>query len=453
MDRRASEIIGLPIITFGKGNKIYNAEDLLIEPERKQVLALLVTEWSLFKPAKAIPFGRVQAIGPDAIVVPDSRAVIDISRDPVLKKLYDKQIVRGLRVITEGGRKLGEISDILLDSKTGEIRGFYVSVGKVLSVTQGLRWLPAENVSTIGQRVLYVPDQIADDFETQSGGWSGALDQAGDKLRAVGSKANERLAELGSKAQDSGAKLNQQLTQAGDQMRDTLPKQAGTLVIGRTAHRTVTAGDGTPIVQQGNVITDDHVETARKEDRLSQLLMAAGVGPMQQHGGNLGSQANQSIADMRTEARDLWTQLTGGYARSVDQADEKLMQKRVKRALGRPTTRVILDKSDNVILNTGDIITNRAIEAAKEADVLDVLVDSVYTERPTLSLEDLKAPRSGRASLKNDVITTSAIEAPSSVQPKLLESRATGAESGTPPGGRARRAKGESAASLPTEQP
>src|SRR5436190_2818234 len=105
MNRRASEIVGLPIITFGKGNKIYNAEDLLIEPERKQVLALLVLERSLFKSAKAIPFGRIQAIGPDAIVVPDSRAAIDVNRDPVLKKLYDKQTVRGLRVITEGGRK------------------------------------------------------------------------------------------------------------------------------------------------------------------------------------------------------------------------------------------------------------------------------------------------------------------------------------------------------------
>src|SRR5207245_9545740 len=99
MNRRASEIVGLPIITFGKGNKIFNVEDLLIEPERKQVLALLVLEWSLFKSAKAIPFGRIQSIGPDAVVVPDSRAIIDVNRDPVLKKLNDKQIGPGLRVL------------------------------------------------------------------------------------------------------------------------------------------------------------------------------------------------------------------------------------------------------------------------------------------------------------------------------------------------------------------
>jgi hypothetical protein len=87
----------------------------------------------------------------------------------------------------------------------------------------------------------------------------------------------------------------------------------------------------------------------------------------------------------------------------VDQTDDKIMEKRIKRALGRPASRVILDADDNVILNTGDIITNRAVLAAREAGVLDILVDSVYTEKPKLDLEELKAPRSGEASLENTV--------------------------------------------------
>ena len=60
-----------------------------------------------------------------------------------------------------------------------------------------------------------------------------------------------------------------------------------------------------------------------------------------------------------------------------------------------------LDADDNIILNTGDIITNRAVQAAREAGVLDILVDSVYAEKPKLSLEDLKAPKTGDASLES----------------------------------------------------
>jgi hypothetical protein len=74
-----------------------------------------------------------------------------------------------------------------------------------------------------------------------------------------------------------------------------------------------------------------------------------------------------------------------------------MLQRRVKNALGRPVTRVILDQDDNIILNTGEIITNRAVQLAREADVLDILVDSVYTERPKLALDDLKVNRPGQA--------------------------------------------------------
>jgi hypothetical protein len=142
------------------------------------------------------------------------------------------------------------------------------------------------------------------------------------------------------------------------------------------------------------------VETAKTTGRLPQLFMSAGVGPAQQSLDNFGEQAGQSWNDMRSEARQLWSQITGNYTRMVDQTDDKFMQRRIKNALGRPVTRVILDADDNIILNTGDIITNRAIQAAREAGVLDVLVDSVYTERPKLSVEELKAPRGGEASLE-----------------------------------------------------
>ena len=164
--------------------------------------------------------------------------------------------------------------------------------------------------------------------------------------------------------------------------------------------RARTTAEGAPIVRQGDTITQEHVETARTAGRLPQLFMSAGVGPARDGLDNFGAQAGQSWNDMRTEARDLWSQITGNYTRMVDQTDDRFMQRRVKNALGRPVTRVILDQDDNIILNTGDIITNRAVQAAREAGVLDVLVDSVYTERPKLGVEALKAPRGGEASLE-----------------------------------------------------
>jgi hypothetical protein len=84
----------------------------------------------------------------------------------------------------------------------------------------------------------------------------------------------------------------------------------------------------------------------------------------------------------------------GGEQRADDESD------RIKRALGRPVTRVILDSQDNVILNTGEVITNQAARRARVAGVLDILLDSVYEGDAALSAEDMRGPESGIASLE-----------------------------------------------------
>ncbi len=383
MDRRASEIMGLPVVTLNRGTRIYDVEDMILDPERRQVLALVVQEKSWFHSARALPFGRIHAIGPDAVIIPDGRAIIDVDRDPVLRRLDNDQIVKGLRVLTEDGRRLGQVNDMLIDDKTGEIKGFYVSIGRVLNVTQGLRWLPADRVISMGLRVMYVPPDVAADFEAQIGGWAGALDQAGGGLKAA------------------GARLNEQLVRMGEQARQRLPEQIRPAVVGRTAQRTVTDDTGTIIVNQGDVVTEEQFDAARQAGKLPQLLAAVAPGPAitDRHLDTMGEQIGQSLADIRTEARTLWDQITGRYTQAVDAADERMVQRRIKFALGRPVTRVILDENDNVILNTGDIITHRAVEAARAAGVLDILLESVYTEKPKLGLSDLKAPTGGTASL------------------------------------------------------
>lgn len=400
MDIKAKDLIGLPVVTYNRGVKAYEVEDMILDPDRRQVLALLVEEGSLFRSAKAVPFGRISAIGPDAVIIPDGKAVIEVNRDNVLKRLHNEQSVRGLRVLTDDGRRLGTVEDLLLDSKTGEVRGYYVSQGRMVSVGQGQRWLPAESVLNMGMRVLYVPASVADDFDRQLGGIAGTLEGAGGKLRTAGEQANQRLENLGEKARESGSKLNEQLGQVGERVRTDVSQRAGGMVAGKTAHDRVVAPDGTPIVEEGETITEEHVERARSENRLNQLFMSAGVRPVSQTASSFADQANQSLSDIGNEARQLWSQLTGNYNRVVDETDDKVMQRRIKSALGRPASRVILDSDDNVILNTGDIITNRAVDNARKAGVLDILVDSVYVDRPKLELEDLKAPSSGHASLE-----------------------------------------------------
>ncbi|MGF1519424.1 MAG: hypothetical protein ACFCVB_16710 [Nodosilinea sp.] len=63
-------------------------------------------------------------------------------------------------------------------------------------------------------------------------------------------------------------------------------------------------------------------------------------------------------------------------------------------------TRVILDEQDQVMLNVGDLITHKAIDRARKADSLEILLGSVYTKAPELmTRSDLRAPARGEAAL------------------------------------------------------
>jgi hypothetical protein len=79
-----------------------------------------------------------------------------------------------------------------------------------------------------------------------------------------------------------------------------------------------------------------------------------------------------------------------------------LEEERIKGAVGRPVSRVILDPQDNVLLNVGEIITYRAIQQARQTGVLDVLLGSVAKVEPEITQPELRAAEPGDAALESE---------------------------------------------------
>jgi hypothetical protein len=102
---------------------------------------------------------------------------------------------------------------------------------------------------------------------------------------------------------------------------------------------------------------------------------------------------------MQVGAKGLWSQVKETASDVQSRSTQAFEDKRIKGALGRPVTRVILGQQDEVILNVGELITHQAIASARQAQVLDLLLNSVYTAKPHLSLENLRAPQAGTAAL------------------------------------------------------
>ncbi len=447
--RKGKDLVGMPIVSFAEGEKIGDVKDILFDPDQNRVVALLTSEGGFLSSARAVMWESLKTVGHDAIIVPDRSAEIKADSERYLKRIMEADnILKDTQVYTEDGRDLGKIGDMFIDDSSGEVVGYEVSGGMFSSTLKGKKFMPAPDTLTVGQHAAFVPNEVGDAMQAQVGGLQGTAQDLGsaasDKLSTakdkvatattdqqrsfvigkptrsdVTSDTGEVLVPAGKVVDESdvagaesAGKLNALFLAAGGGaaggMLDTVKAKASELTdkasttaagqrdsqldnsIGKTVGRDVYADDGTAVALQGTVVDYSTVERARAYGKENQLIAAVGAASTQE---SLAS-AKEGIAGTFSNIKAKIEEV------SADQR-EKNEQRRINNALGRPVTRVILDRQDNVLLETAQIVTNQAIERARAAGVLDVLLDSVYTVEPDLSSEALHSGISGQASLES----------------------------------------------------
>ena len=175
---------------------------------------------------------------------------------------------------------------------------------------------------------------------------------------------------------------------------------------GRRLRSTVMTRDLRVVGAAGHIATDDVIERARRYGREDELLAAVGLTPAgaasagaHHAAGVTGDRVREGTAEVRDAVGTAWTRVRQAVGSMKDRALEQREESRIRGALGLPVTRVILDRDDRVILNTGELITHEAVERARGAGVLEALLDSAYRAHPEFSKEELRAPEAGEASL------------------------------------------------------
>jgi len=204
------------------------------------------------------------------------------------------------------------------------------------------------------------------------------LNMTNDLYHATGGRVTERLSERLSGAMTGlGANIGIEQSQ------------------GRRVNKMIFTPEGSVVAVEGQIVTPKVIERAKAHHQEQALLESVGLttcDALRVTGSNVGQQVKDG-------AKGLWEQVKETASNLQDHSTQAIEDKRIKGALGRPVTRVILDRNDEVILNVGELITHQAIASSRNADVLGVLLDSVYTETPNLSLDNLRAPESGKAAL------------------------------------------------------
>ena len=236
----------------------------------------------------------------------------------------------------------------------------------------------------------------------------------GDYLVSIGETITPRMA-LTAESLDI---LDELYRSAGGSLKDPLGDRVGAAVAGltieqaegRRAYQSVYTPEGYIVAAQGQIVTLQVIDRAKTHHQEAALLEAVGLsssGAAQSKASMLASSTGDRLSSttavvgdhLQEGAAKLWDKVKETANDLQERSAEAIDEKRIRGALGRPTTRVILDTNDEVILNVGELITHKAIDSARSAGLLSLLLDSVYTEKPHLSLDELKAPGVGKSAL------------------------------------------------------
>lgn len=417
---KASDSIGLPVVTFDTGERIEKVTDVVFDHASSRVVGFLVDEGGWFSAARILPFESVQSVGPDALVVPSKSSVVDASEIPEVAGILQRgNVLKDTKIMTTDGRNLGSMRDLYYNETTGRVEGFEVSGGLFADAYEGRSYVPAPQTINIGEDVAFVPPDTADLMKEQVGGIKGAAQSLGEKIKEGAETAGERVQEgaqvVGEKIQSGTAAAGKKLRAGADAAREGLEKAggaaSGTLLEeakGRRVRQAVRDRGGYILAAPGQIVTDEVIERARSSDQEQALLASVGLSAgeaasarVQSAASSAGTGLKEGAAEVKEGVANLWGKMKDKVGEVKDRSTQELEERRIRAALGRPVTRVILDRQDGVILNVGELITHGAIQRAASEEVLDVLLDSVYKGEPELTQKDLRAAESGSEALES----------------------------------------------------
>ena len=362
--QKGKSVMGRDVLSLATGARIHSVKDILIGADNDRVVALLVDEGGLLGTSTVVPFDAVTSFGRDAVVINEENSVIAASSDPEVKVILDgNHKLLGKTVFTEDGQKVGSIADLYFDEQSGRITGFEITGGVLGDLAKGSSYLGADEVRLAGRDVVFVSSSGAEAVENQVGGIQGAVAKAGDKVSSA--------------AQQQGSE----------------PPSPEAALVGRRSGTDVLDERGGIVLATGQRITADHVARAKATGNLDHLYAAAEAGDARERQ-ERASETAQKVGDTAGDLWDKFTlklgELTDATGQRVDEQQTKSRLTQINDAVGRPVTKPILDRNDDVILDLGDIITHQAVQRAHEAGLLDTLLSNVYQGQVTFERDEMK---------------------------------------------------------------
>lgn len=152
---KVNDLLGREVFNQDTGEKLASVEEVVIDDAARRVVALLVGGGLLRSP-RVVRWISVANVA-DVVAVRGEGTLGDLDSDPEVSAVRRRSHeVEGREVITEGGEKVGEVSDLFI-SDSGDMLGYEIKDGLVKDL-MGRKFLPVEKVRSVGEDAIIAAD-------------------------------------------------------------------------------------------------------------------------------------------------------------------------------------------------------------------------------------------------------------------------------------------------------
>lgn len=174
---RASTLIGRPVVSLDAAEDVAEVKDVVFSHADATVVGFRLNKRGRFAgPLKhVLPWSRVAAVGRDAVMISEREALGEPDESMAAAAGGNDRTIVGTTVMTDAGRALGAVSDLIVDvAEQADVVGFEVD---------GDRLIPVGDTIALSERALMVPAAAEDFLRDDLAGFASAVEAFRARLR------------------------------------------------------------------------------------------------------------------------------------------------------------------------------------------------------------------------------------------------------------------------------
>jgi uncharacterized protein YrrD len=188
---RATDLIGRVVVTIDTGEDLAEVKDVVYGTGHARLLGFTLRRRGfLGGPMKRVlPFANVAALGRDAVMIESADALAPSADEfaQAVAKATDRNVLDD-EVLTESGRRLGKVTDVIVLSEgVPEVVGYEVEAGEAMGPRAGTRvLLPLPSTLAVSGSALVVPAAAEEFVSDDLAGFGASVEAFRARLRDAG---------------------------------------------------------------------------------------------------------------------------------------------------------------------------------------------------------------------------------------------------------------------------